>query len=582
MNDGFVIRFTPTLAASAASIAVAVTACSGPAVKPREVQPVAAAVTAPAPIYPGVSLTGDLLYQLLVGEIAGARGQVDTGARALFAAAKKTRDARLAARASALALNARDHTLALAAAQLWVELEPKSSEAQEANAEALLHAGRLADARAAFEHRLALTPTANRGQAYLRIAAALGRHADRAAALEVMRGLVRAHPNVREAHYALAHLTVRMGDLPASLAAIERALALAPGWEEAAVFKARVLVSQKNNLVALKFFEDYLNTYPRATTLRLNYARYLIDLKQWTQARAQFKRVAAETPQDADALYAVGLLALQANQYEEAKKYIQLNLELQPGNDQGRLYLGQIAEEEKKYDEAARWYGEVQGEALQFEAQTRLALLRAAQGDVAGARAQLHAIQPQGEQQRVQLVLSEDQVLRNAREFEQSLQVLTDALEHMPDEPDLLYARALVAERLNKIDLHEADLRKVLAKDPKNAHALNALGYTLADRTTRYEEAHALIKQALELRPDDAFIMDSMGWVHYRMGNNAEAIKYLKRAFSIRNDAEISAHLGEVLWVTGDRAAAENVWREALKDTPDNEALLSIIKKFNP
>lgn len=585
MNDGFATRLSSTSATGLALLAaVALSACSSPGVKRDDSQTATApvATVAPTPSYPGVPLTGDLLYELLVGEIAGARGQVDTGARALFAAAKKTRDPRLAARASALALNAKDQALASAAARLWVELEPQSTEAQDANAEALLHAGRLHEARAAFEHRLAATPAAQRGHAYLRIAAALGRHGDRAAALEVMRGLVSAHTDVREAHFALAHLTVRMGDLPASLAAIERALALAPGWEEAAVFKARVLVSQKDNLVALKFFENYLNTYPRATTLRLNYARYLIDLKQWNKARLQFKRVAAETPQDADALYAVGLLALQANQYDEAKKYIKANLELQPGNDQGRLYLGQIAEEEKSYAEAARWYGEVQGEALQFEAQTRLALLRAAQGDVAGARAQLHAIQPQGEQQRVQLVLSEDQVLRNARQFEQSLQVLNAALEHMPDEADLLYARALVAERLNNIELHEADLRKVLAKDPKNAHALNALGYTLADRTTRYEEAHALIKQALELKPDDAYIMDSMGWVHYRMGNNAEAIKYLKRAFSIRNDAEISAHLGEVLWVTGDRAAAESVWRAALKDTPDNEALLSIIKKFNP
>lgn len=584
MNDAFVSRLASRTSAGAVLLtAIAVAACSGPGLQPAR-EPVAAPVgsAAPMPTYPGVSLTGDLLYELLIGEIAGARGQVDTGARALFAAAKKTRDARLAARASTLALHAKDQALALAAAQLWVEIEPASSEAQEANAEALLYAGRLAEARAAFEHRLKLTSAATRGQAYLRIAAALGRHADRAAALEVMRALAQAHPDVREAHFALAHLTVRMGDLPASLAAIDRALALTPGWEEAAVFKARVLVSQKDNMVALKFFESYLDTYPRATTFRLNYARYLIDLKQWTKARAQFKRVAAETPQDADALYAVGLLALQANQYDEAKKYIQLNLELQPANDQGRLYLGQIAEEEKNYAEAARWYGEVQGEGLQFEAQTRLALLRAAQGDIAGARARLHAIQPQGEQQRVQLVLSEDQVLRNARQFEQSLQVLNNALEHMPDEPDLLYARALVAERLNKIDLHEADLRKVLAKDPKNAHALNALGYTLADRTTRYDEAHTLIKQALELKPDDAYIMDSMGWVHYRMGNHAEAIKYLKRAFSIRNDAEISAHLGEVLWVTGDRAAAESVWREALKDTPDNEALLSIIKKFNP
>jgi len=206
----------------------------------------------------------------------------------------------------------------------------------------------------------------------------------------------------------------------------------------------------------------------------------------------------------------------------------------------------------------------------------------AKQGDIAGARSHLHGITPQNTQQKIQLTLSEEQILRDAKQYKTALEVLNEAIGKIPDDKDLLYARALVAEKLDMIKLAEKDLRAILAKDPKSVHALNALGYTLADRTTRYQEAQELLEQALALKPEDAFILDSMGWLQYRLGNNAEAIRYLKRALAIRSDAEISAHLGEVLWVSGDRIEAESVWGRALRETPDSEALLGVIKKFKP
>jgi Tfp pilus assembly protein PilF len=178
--------------------------------------------------------------------------------------------------------------------------------------------------------------------------------------------------------------------------------------------------------------------------------------------------------------------------------------------------------------------------------------------------------------------LAEEQLLRDARRYREALEVLNGALTKMPNNNDLLYARAMVAERLDMLTLLETDLRTVLKSDPKNANALNALGYTLADRTTRYDEAQVLLKQALELKPDDAFILDSMGWLLYRQGNRAEAVKYLKRALAIRADAEIAAHLGEVLWVSGERGEAETVWTRALRDTPESEVLRDVIKKFKP
>jgi tetratricopeptide (TPR) repeat protein len=244
------------------------------------------------------------------------------------------------------------------------------------------------------------------------------------------------------------------------------------------------------------------------------------------------------------------------------------------------LYLGQVAEQRKQYDQAAAWYQQIESGNFYFEAQARLSLTLAKRGQLQEARELLHALQPETEQQQVQRILTEEQMLSEAKQYDEALHVLSAALKDLPDNTDLLYARALVAEKLNRIDLHEADLRKVLSKEPKNAHALNALGYTLADRTTRYKEALELLEQALALKPDDPFIMDSMGWVQYRLGNHAEAVRYLKSALEKRPDAEIAAHLGEVLWVSGDRAGAESVWSRALKDTPDNEVLMGVIKKF--
>ena len=204
----------------------------------------------------------------------------------------------------------------------------------------------------------------------------------------------------------------------------------------------------------------------------------------------------------------------------------------------------------------------------------------ARQGDLAAARQHLQGIAAENDTQRVQLVLAEEQVLREARQYREALDMLGRALTALPENKDLLYARSLIAEKLNLIEIAERDLRAILKQDAKNANALNALGYMLADRGQRLDEAQSLLREAMTLKPDDAFILDSYGWLQYRLGNSAEAIKFLRRALELRSDAEISAHLGEVLWVAGDRREAESVWDRALKDTPDNEALIGVINKF--
>ncbi|MFQ5760526.1 MAG: tetratricopeptide repeat protein, partial [Acidiferrobacterales bacterium] len=532
---------------------------------------------------PDVPLTEDILYDILVGEIAGQRGQLDTALESLGRAALKTRDPRLVERTTRAAVYAKRYEDALLYAQLWVELRPKSQEAHESIASILMELQKPSQAALHFDSMLAIAADEkSQERAYRRVAAVLGRQQDRVAAVKVMRTLVDKDKENAHAHFALAYLAVRTDDLDVAVESATETLRLKPDWDEAALFKAGILVSQKDNVKAQAFYEKYLADHRDSVKVRLNYARYLVDIKQWEKARSQFLQVLKDSPEDADALYAVGLLSLQTHRLDDAAKYLGAALKLRPENQQTRIYLGQVSEERKDYVEAARWYSEVILGEHYFEAQTRLAVVIARQGDLEGARQRLHEIETRSDEQRVHLYLAEEQVLREAKRYKEALTVLDGALDAIPADKDLLYARALIEEKLGLVELTERDLRLVLQQEPENAQALNALGYTLADRTERYDEALELIQRALTLKPDDPFILDSMGWVQYRLGNNEESIKYLKQALSIRNDAEISAHLGEVLWVIGDRQQARTVWDEALENTPDSEILRGVIRKFNP
>lgn len=581
MTSGdFMNRFPARHFLIAALVSV-VTACAG--VTP----PVAVVEETPKPKLaedlPKVPLESEILYNLLVGEVAGQRGQIGVAASTLSKVAQQTRDPRVAERATLASLYAKRYPDALTSAQLWVELRPSDVDAREALATVLLELDRLPEAKTQFEKILAIEEERNNlDQSYLRCAAALARGGNRNAAQEIMQSLVDRHPRNASAHFAMAHLAVRGGDLERARVATDQALELRPTWEEAALFKARVLISQKDLGKVRTFFESYLAGNAGANNMRLNYARFLIDQKEWDRAREQFKRIVANSPDDAESVYAAGLLSLQTSHLDDAGKYLKHALKLRPENDQARLYLGQIAEQNKLYGEATGWYREVDDGEYYFEAQTRIGMIMAKQGDLAGARKYLQSIPAQNDSQRVQAAIAEEQLLREAKQYREALEMLNAVIKAVPGDKDLLYTRALVAEKLEMLDVAERDLREILKRDPKNVNALNALGYTLSDRTTRYQEAMELLQQAMSLKPDDAFITDSMGWLQYRMGNHAEAIKYLKRALAIRNDAEIAAHLGEVLWVTGNQKEAESVWSNALHETPDNEALHSVIKKFKP
>ena len=546
--------------------------------KPRVV---VAKPAAPAAPLPTVELTEQLLLRMMVAEVALQRGQPQVAVPAYLELARETRDPRIAQRATEIAWNARFVSAALEAAGIWLQADPASTQARQIVATLLVNQSQLADALPHLERWLAADKD-NVGQSFLQLNTLLARHADKQAVLKVVHALARSYPAVPEARLSVAQAAWNAEDKDLSLAEARAALKLRPDWELAALFVAQVLQGRSNEEAA-RYLGEYLEQHPKARDARLNYARLLVNDRKYAEARKQFEALLREFPENAEVSMAVALLAMQANDFDAADTQLKRVLELKYKEpDTARFYLGQVNEERKHYDEALKWYSSVGAGGQYINAQSRYAAVLAKQGKLPEARQHLQNAAVENNQERVQLTQAEAQLLRDASDYQAAFDVLGRALEKMPNYPDLLYDHAMAAEKVNRIDVMEGNLRKLIEIRPDHAHAYNALGYTLADRNQRIEEAHRLIETALKLAPDDPFILDSMGWVLHRMGRSKEGLGFLQRAFKMRPDPEIAAHVGELLWATGQQGEALKIWRDALKEHPTNEVLQSTIKRFNP
>jgi tetratricopeptide (TPR) repeat protein len=569
-------------------LAALLSACAQSPQKPAAESAAKPAAAAPAqaevprqPTLPQQELTNDILYRFLIGEVAGQRGRLDVATQAYLEMARKTQDPRIAQRATEIALFARAQEPALEAARIWVATDPESVRAQQALTALLVNANKLGEAKPLLE-KLLKEEKANVGPAFLQLSSLLSRATDRTAALQLVRDLAQPYPNVPEAHLAVAQAALGTDDLDLAALETEEAVKLRPDWELAALMRGQVL-QRRSNAEALAYWRSYLKEHPQAKDVRLNYARLLVNDRNYEEARNEFERLGKDFPQNTDVTMAVALLAIELKDYQAAEQTLKRALEQNPkDSDTIRLYLGQIDEERKRFDDAKRWYKEVGRGDQYIPAQVRYAGVVAKEGDVEAARRYLQQLPVQNNQQRVQLIQAEAQLLRDQSQYQEAYELLGRSLDKLPNYPDLLYDYAMAAEKVNRVDVLEANLKKLIVIKPDHAHAYNALGYTLADRNERLTEAEEYIDKALKIAPDDPFILDSKGWVLYRRGQPKEALVYLRRAFAERPDPEIAAHLGEVLWAQGQREEAEKVWREALQDNPDNEALRTAVKRFLP
>lgn len=551
-----------------------------PKAAPPEAEAAAEAESKALADLPKQELTEEFLFQYLLAEVAAQRGSLPIAAGTYLELARNSRDPRVAQRATELALQSRLLPTALEAAELWLQLDPASARARQTLAVLLVNNNELEKAKPHLEKLLAAEPE-NLGQGFLQLNGLLARHPDKAAVLKLVRELAMPYPKIAEARVAVAQAAWHAGDLDGALAAVGEARALRPDWEMALLFHVQILQRKGLNAEVRNELRTFLAGNPKARETRLAYARILAAEKDYSGARAEFQRLLADFPDAPEVMVAVGLLSLQLKDYESAEVQFRKALASDYRDaDTVRLYLGQLFEEQKRYAEAGDWYRSVtQGEQA-LSAQIRYAGMLAKQGKLAEGRRHLQQLNFQGDRERAQLAVAEAQLLRDAGAYQEAFDVLSRALEKQPDSPDLLYDHAMAAEKLERLDVLEGNLRKVIRLKPDYAHAYNALGYTLADRNQRLPEARTLIDKALSLTPDDPFILDSMGWVHFRLGNFDVALDYLRRAYASRPDPEIAAHLGEVLWVKGERAEAQRIWQDALKDHPANLLLLDTIRRF--
>ncbi len=542
--------------------------------------PVVAAL--PRPAIKQQALTTPILYHLLSGEIAGQRGQFTQAVGHYMEALRLAPDPQVAERAARIAVFARDDKSALEAAQVWAKLEPDNLEAQQVTAALLVRTGQPDAALVHFEKILASTRDTENAErrGFMLIVALLSKERDKQAAMAVMDKLLASRQKNPSARYAYAHLALLVGELDRAAANIDKTLALQPDWIDAHLLQANILIRQGHNAEALKKLAAATERYPDKIRLRLYYARKLIDEKKYEQAREQFSEVLEREPAHADALYAMGLLGLQVRKLDEAQASFEKLLETGKRTDEASYYLGELYEIKKQPQQAINYYSKVKKNPQHIEAQIRIAALLAKEGKLEAARGHLHRIQAPTLEVQLRLYLAEGELLRVAGQIDEAFELYTQALEQMPANASLLYARALIAEKIERLDIAIQDLELILKNEPSNIEALNALGYTLVDKTGRVQEGMGYIEDALARKPGDPAIMDSMGWAYYRLGKYDRALEFLRRAYAKMPDPEIASHLGEVLWVSGDQSGARRIWDDALQQTPKHELLRNVMQRF--
>jgi len=540
-----------------------------------------AKITRVEPARPRIELSEDILYKILLAEIAGQRGHLDISVQNYLELARQTRDPVIVERATRIAVYARNEEAAYECAQLWAQLDPTSPDPQQILAVMALRQGKADETLEHLETILKYTAGEFRQKLWM-IVNMLGRERDKQLVMTVMERLMAGHKEEVDAVFAFADIAARMGELDRSLELLTTAFKMAPDNDNVALSYVNILQRMDRTNDAIEWLQGVLKKRKSNDfNLRMAYARLLYSVQRFDDARRQFEILVVAAPNNPDVLYWLGNLYLQANRLDDAEMYFKRLVDQDDRYENAKYLLGRIAEERKDFNKAGVWYLSVQNGDYAFDAQVRYGMIVSKQKSTDEALAYLRTIKSNNVTQENVLAEAIAELLVGEKRFADAMAVYDKALDNRYN-ADLLYSRAMLAEKMDMLDIAEEDLRTILAKEPDNSQALNALGYTLADRTDRYQEAYDLIKRALALEPNSYYFLDSMGWVLYRLGRHEEAIDYLRKAMALTQDPEIAAHLGEVLWVDGDKQAAKRVWETALKQTPEAAKLIDVIKRFTP
>lgn len=545
---------------------------------PQPSTPAAPVVTAPAaqempvetPVVYG-QFSRDTLFDLLAAEIAGQRNRYDIALDNYLVQARRTRDAAVVERAMRVAEFLGAHQPALEMAMLWTEVDADNPEAFRAAALHLARAGEHERAMQAMQQVLSMHGETHFD--FLALAAAQTDDATREAMLKSVSQLLENNPDNAQLVFSKALLLQQGGNDDGALAVLERHPEAAQ-QPAALMLHARVLAARGDTQQAIDLLQQGLLEHPGDTRMRLLLARLLVSSGDLGAASTHFAALIEQNPGDKDLLLSLALVYLENEQYAEAAGRLEQLIKTDPHNDTALFHLGIAYRELDRDDEALRAWLQVQGGRDFLSSRLQISQLLAAQGRLAELAQIMLTERASNPELALQLYLIEiESLVDHAPEV--AIDRINEALETFPLDSNLLYSRAMLAESQGDHAAMEADFRQILQTEPDNAMVLNALGYTLADRNEKLDEALAMIERAAALKPEDPAITDSLGWVHYRLGNLELAERYLRQAYAQYPDAEVAAHLGEVLWVRGKRDEARRVWDEALQETPDSPIIRS-------
>lgn len=519
----------------------------------------------------------ETLYSLLTAEIAGSRAQYDVALSNYVQQARETRDPQIAERATMIARYLNNNKVALEMARIWVETAPYNKDALANTSMAYMQAGQLHEA---FEYSRRLLDEGGEPlfQNIAANAASLG-EAERSALLKDFETQLQSHPEDEQLLVGTGILLQQQGKYDEAMGLVQQTLRIHPRSIPAAILEANLLHQMKRDQEAIAKMAALLEFYPNNTSLRQQYARILTHYDM-ALAQEQFTLLTQQLPGDGNLLLSLGIIALERKDTETARQTFEELLDRDLHISTAHYYLGRMAEARRDLPEAIIHYLQVESGNDFLPATISLLDIFVRQQDFLSAQQHMNRLRLRFPDQSEALYVLHGQTLIKHNYLPEADAVFSEGLNNFSTSFRLLFARAMLNNQRNRIAAAERDLRQILKQEPDNVAALNSLGYILADRTRRFAEARPLLEKALSLQPDDAAILDSMGWLHYRTGNYPEALMFLRKAFAAGPNAEISAHLGEILWMLGNKAEARQIWQAGIKHAPDDPVIRETLNRL--
>jgi tetratricopeptide (TPR) repeat protein len=521
----------------------------------------------------------DVLFMLLTAEIAGQRGQYDVALEGYMEAAKRVNDPRFAERAAMIAMYMKDGNKTNEAVSLWLKQDAGSITARKIAAISALKANNKELATKHFNALLQIDP-AGFEASVIEIANAMEKERKLSVVSDVMNAVALKNPDKGVVFYIQSILALQAKDKSLAEMHIERALKVHPDWEKALIFKAQIAALTGDLEKAKAVLKGAVLKYPENNKIKKMLAQVLIKAENFEEAGEVYQNILAADSKDNESQFALGLVYLQLDRDGKAEDSFKKLLDQAEWKDRSNFYLGKIEEKKGRIEKALAWYDKVTNGPFAFEASMATISLHLKNKQYMEAESRLNKLQTQFPKQKLRIILLQAELYSQKKLYQKAYDLLTAALLESPEQKELLYTRALTAERIGKLDILEMDLKKILTQNPDNAEALNALGYTLLGMPGRYAEAEKYLGHALRLQPNEAVIMDSYGWLQFKLGNASQALDFLQNAYSKQQENEIAAHLAEVLWALGRKDEAKKLFAKAFKESPQDEYLLDFKQRI--